>query len=130
MLRTGMALTGAAILWLSLVAPALAGQPRTVLWVCDVPGEGSVVFVTAAEAARHGITQADAHAGQVFERQFRRGLHRPIAGLPIRTSAGHARSLPLAVRSCGAVAGTEGSPGAALRRMLRAEPTTAAGSRG
>jgi hypothetical protein len=70
MMRTGMALVGVLILSLSLAAPAFAGQQRTVLWVCDVPDEGSVIFVTAAEAARHGITQADTHAGEVFARNF------------------------------------------------------------
>jgi hypothetical protein len=40
------------------------------LWVCDVPGEGTVVFVTAADAARHGIDTANARAGVVFHDQF------------------------------------------------------------
>jgi hypothetical protein len=70
MMRIGTTLVGALALCLSLVAPAFAGQPRTVLWVCDVPGEGSVVFVTAAEAARHGISQANARAGEVFASKF------------------------------------------------------------
>ena len=65
-----MAMVGATVLALGLVYPALGAQPRTVAWVCDVPGEGSVTFVTAAEAARHGITQADSSAGQVFFNQF------------------------------------------------------------
>ena len=68
--RAGTAVAGAAVLSLALVAPALAGVPRTVLWVCDVPDEGSVTFVTAAEAARHGINQADSRAGEVFADQF------------------------------------------------------------
>ena len=50
--------------------PAHAAQPRTVHWVCDVPGEGLVTFVTAAEAARHGIETANAHAGQTFLGNF------------------------------------------------------------
>ena len=42
----------------------------TVQWVCDVPDEPEpVVFVTAAEAARHGIDTAN-KAGQVFHDQF------------------------------------------------------------
>ena len=49
--------------------PAQAAQ-RTVHWVCDVPGEGLVTFVTAAEAARHGIETANAHAGQTFLNNF------------------------------------------------------------
>ena len=64
------ALIGAAILAVSISAPVLAGQPKTVLWVCDVPGQGTVTFVTAAEAARHGITVANSAAGQVFANQF------------------------------------------------------------
>jgi hypothetical protein len=50
--------------------PAQAAQPRSVHWVCDVPGEGLVTFVTAAEAARHGIETANAHAGQTFLNNF------------------------------------------------------------
>jgi hypothetical protein len=38
--------------------------------VCDVPDVGLVTFVTAAEAARHGIDTANDHAGQVFSDQF------------------------------------------------------------
>ena len=68
--RTGAAVAGAVVMCLAMVAPALAGVPRTVLWVCDVPDEGSVTFVAAAETARHGITQADAYAGAVFAGQF------------------------------------------------------------
>jgi hypothetical protein len=65
--RTAVAAT---VLTLTLAVPAHAGQPRTVHWVCDVPGEGLVTFVTAAEAARHGIDTANDHAGQVFYDQF------------------------------------------------------------
>ena len=39
-------------------------------WVCDVPGKGTVVFVSTADAARHGLETANAHAGQTFNRQF------------------------------------------------------------
>jgi hypothetical protein len=60
----------AVVLAASFALPVLAGQPRTVVWVCDVPGEGRVEFVTAAEAARHGITQANSRAGVVFLNQF------------------------------------------------------------
>ena len=49
---------------------AEAKPPDTVQWVCDVPGEPEpVVFVTAAEAARHGIDTANNQAGQVFHDQ-------------------------------------------------------------
>ena len=60
----------AIVLTLTLTIPAQAGVPRTVHWVCDVPGVGPVTFVTAAEAARHGIDTANNHAGQVFYDQF------------------------------------------------------------
>jgi hypothetical protein len=58
------------VLTLTLAIPVQAGVPRTVHWVCDVPDVGLVTFVTAAEAARHGINTANAHAGQVFFDQF------------------------------------------------------------
>jgi hypothetical protein len=60
----------AIVLTLPLTVPAQAGVTRTVHWVCDVPGEGLVTFVTAAEAARHGIDTANDRAGQVFYDQF------------------------------------------------------------
>jgi hypothetical protein len=62
--------SAAIVLTLTLIIPAHAGVPRTVRWVCDVPDVGSVVFVTAAEAARHGIDTANAHAGQTFADRF------------------------------------------------------------
>jgi hypothetical protein len=58
------------VLTLTLAIPAHAGVPRTVHWVCDVPDVGRVTFVTAAEAARHGINTANNQAGQVFNDQF------------------------------------------------------------
>ena len=70
MRRFNTALLGATVLTFALTFPALSAQPRTVTWVCDVPGEGLVTFVTAAEAARHGISQANSTAGQVFLNQF------------------------------------------------------------
>ena len=60
----------AAILALVLMVPAEAASPRTVSWVCDVPGEGLVTFVSVPEAAAHGINTANATAGQVFYDQF------------------------------------------------------------
>ncbi len=60
----------AIVLTLTLIIPAHAGVPRTVHWVCDVPDVGRVVFVTTAEAARHGIETANAHAGQTFTDRF------------------------------------------------------------
>lgn len=56
---------------LALTAPASA---RT-LWICDVPDEGTVTFVSAADAARHGIDTADATAGTVFHDQFGETCH-------------------------------------------------------
>jgi hypothetical protein len=41
-----------------------------VIWRCQVPDVGTVDFVTAAEAARHGIETANSHAGQTFRDQF------------------------------------------------------------
>jgi hypothetical protein len=60
----------AIVLTLTLIIPAHAGVPRTAYWVCEVPDVGRVVFVTAAEAARHGIDTANAHAGQTFADRF------------------------------------------------------------
>jgi hypothetical protein len=57
---------GASILTLTLAAPADA----SVKWICNVPGEGDVTFVTAADAALQGINTANAHAGQVFHLKF------------------------------------------------------------
>jgi hypothetical protein len=51
-----------------LAWPASAGA--NVNWVCDVPGEGLVTFVSVSDAARHGIDTANAHAGQTFNLQF------------------------------------------------------------
>lgn len=56
---------------LGLSAPASA---RT-LWVCDVPSEGTVTFVSAADAARHGIDTANTKAGTVFHDQFGETCH-------------------------------------------------------
>jgi hypothetical protein len=51
-----------------LIWPSSAGA--SVRWVCKVPGEGDVTFVTAADAARHGIDTANARAGQTFKLRF------------------------------------------------------------
>jgi hypothetical protein len=56
---------------LAVSAPASA---RT-LWVCEVPNEGTVVFVSAADAARHGIDTANARAGTVFHDKFGETCH-------------------------------------------------------
>ena len=44
-------------------------------WVCDVPNEGLVVFVTAADAARHGIDTANSTAGVTFHDRFGEVCH-------------------------------------------------------
>jgi hypothetical protein len=59
----------AVVLTLPLALPAGAGARTT--WLCDVPGEPEpVVFVSAADAALHGITQANSRAGEVFREKF------------------------------------------------------------
>jgi hypothetical protein len=62
------AMEAAAAVTLFLAWPASAGA--RVMWVCDVPGEGPVTFVSVPDAAQHGIETANAHAGQTFNRQF------------------------------------------------------------
>ena len=54
----------------ALALPAQAAVDRSVKWICNVPGEGDVVFVAAPDAALHGITQANDTAGAVFGTQF------------------------------------------------------------
>ncbi len=58
----------AAAVTLFLAWPASAGA--SVKWVCDVPGEGAVTFVSVSDAPRHGIDTANARAGQTFNRKF------------------------------------------------------------
>jgi hypothetical protein len=62
------AMGAAAAVTVFLAWPASAGA--RVMWVCDVPGEGPVTFVSVPDAAQHGIETANAHAGQTFYRQF------------------------------------------------------------
>jgi len=66
MRRLILATIVAILLTLTFALPANA----SVKWVCDVPGEGQVTFVTAADAAAHGINQANSKAGQVFHDKF------------------------------------------------------------
>jgi hypothetical protein len=70
MKRVFRTVVAAIVLTLTLTIPAQARVLRTVHWVCDVPDVGRVTFVTAAEAARHGINTANDQAGQVFNDQF------------------------------------------------------------
>ena len=61
--------TTAAAAVLALALPAGAGARTN--WVCEVPGEiEPVTFVSAADAALHGITQANKKAGTVFSEKF------------------------------------------------------------
>jgi hypothetical protein len=62
------AMGAAAAVTLFLAWPASAGA--RVMWVCDVPGEGPVTFVSVPDAALHGIETANAHAGQTFNLRF------------------------------------------------------------
>jgi hypothetical protein len=62
------AVYGIVALVLAMAWPSSAAA--RVNWVCDVPGEGTVVFVSAADAARHGLDTANAQAGETFNRQF------------------------------------------------------------
>ena len=68
MKRQMKAVVGAIAVAFAVAWPSSAGA--RVNWVCDVPGEGTVVFVSAADAARHGLETANAHAGQTFNRKF------------------------------------------------------------
>jgi hypothetical protein len=56
------------VLTLALAAQAV-GKTGAVNWVCNVDGQ-DVTFVSAPEAARHGIEQANDKAGAVFNDQF------------------------------------------------------------
>jgi hypothetical protein len=61
----------AVTLALALALPAGAGA-RTI-WRCQVPEDGSTVtvdFVSAANAAKYGISTANDHAGTTFTRNF------------------------------------------------------------
>jgi hypothetical protein len=66
MQRAVMTMVAAVALALALTFPAGAGA-RTE-WVCVVEGEPEVVFVSAADAARHGIETANGKAGKVFQK--------------------------------------------------------------
>jgi hypothetical protein len=70
--RQAKAALAALALALPLVLSAQASA-RT-LWVCDVPnGDGTfttVTFVSAADAAHHGIDTANGKAGTTFHLRF------------------------------------------------------------
>ena len=60
---------------ISLPLALSAQASASTKWVCDVPNEGLVVFVTAADAARHGIDTANATAGTTFHDRFGEVCH-------------------------------------------------------
>jgi hypothetical protein len=68
MSRLIAAIVAVAAITLVLALPAGAGARTN--WICEVPGEGSVTFVSAADAALDGITQANGKAGTVFATHF------------------------------------------------------------
>ena len=67
----GLVGTAAIVLALALSPQANANTN----WVCDVPGQGSVTFVSAADAALHGIETANSRAGVVFHERFGETCH-------------------------------------------------------
>jgi hypothetical protein len=67
--------TAVATLGFALILAFPAGAGANTNWVCDVPGEGLVTFVSAADAARHGIDQANSKAGVVFNARFGEVCH-------------------------------------------------------
>ena len=72
MKRPVKAMVAAIALTLTLaggVTAPVGAQTGAVKWVCTVDGV-DVTFVSAPEAARHGITQANSKAGVVFKNQF------------------------------------------------------------
>jgi ABC-type sugar transport system substrate-binding protein len=71
--RSVKAVVAAVALAMALAFPAAAGARTN--WVCEVPGEGTVTFVSAADAARHGIEKANSTAGVVFHDQFGEDCH-------------------------------------------------------
>jgi hypothetical protein len=70
-------IVGAAIASVVLLLPVIfsAHASADTRWVCDVPGEGLVTFVTAADAARHGIDTANSKAGVTFHDRFGETCH-------------------------------------------------------
>jgi hypothetical protein len=76
-MRIVTAMLAAAAVVVVLAIPAGAGA-RT-LWICDVPEDDgtvtTVTFVSAADAAIHGIMQANSRAGVVFRNQFGESCH-------------------------------------------------------
>jgi hypothetical protein len=71
MKRLFAAFIAAIALTLGLAFPASAGaQTGAVRWICNVPGEGDVTFVSAPAAAEHGIVRANDRAGTLAFTMF------------------------------------------------------------
>jgi hypothetical protein len=71
MKRLFTAFIAAIALTLGLALPASAGaQTGAVRWICNVPGEGDVTFVSAPAAAEHGIVRANDRAGTLAFTMF------------------------------------------------------------
>ena len=66
---------GVATLVIALPLTLSAQASARTLWVCDVPDVGTVTFVSAADAARHGIDTANSRAGTVFHDRFGETCH-------------------------------------------------------
>ena len=60
---------------LTLVLVLPSGAEATTLWICDVPGEGPAVHVSAPDKALHGISRANERAGATFFRNFGEVCH-------------------------------------------------------
>ena len=71
----GKAIASIAAVTLSLPLVLSAQASASTKWVCDVPNEGLVVFVTAADAAQHGIDTANSRAGVTFHDRFGEVCH-------------------------------------------------------
>lgn len=71
----GRARASIAAVTISLPLVLSAQAIASTKWVCDVPNEGLVVFVTAADAARHGIDTANSRAGVTFHDRFGEVCH-------------------------------------------------------
>jgi hypothetical protein len=71
----GKATAAIAAVTISLSLTLSAQASASTRWVCDVPAEGLVVFVTAANAARHGIDTGNSTAGVTFHDRFGEVCH-------------------------------------------------------
>jgi hypothetical protein len=72
MKRPVKSIVAAVALMLTFALPAEARAETK--WICVVDGE-PVTFVTAADAARHGIEKANSTAGVVFHELFGEDCH-------------------------------------------------------